>query len=118
MEKFGAKHNGFAMRFSNLDFAGETVTGPNIIYYIWLDYNLFLGTVVGTFLEFQPTHLHRISGGIGFENDISSICDNVLFQYDNVWNGYGCIDKYSKSFIEKFQKNKFNFISPQLHGCW
>ena len=68
VEKFGAKHNGFAMRFSNLDFAGETVTGPNIIYYIWLDYNLFLGTVVGTFLEFQPTHFHlRISGGIGIE---------------------------------------------------
>ena len=51
------------MRFSNLDFAGETVTGPNIIYYIWLDYNLFLGTVVGKFLEFQPTHFRlRISG--------------------------------------------------------
>jgi len=46
VEKFGTKHNGFTLRFSNLDFAGETVTGPNIVYYVWLDYNLFLGTVV------------------------------------------------------------------------
>ena len=27
------------------------------IYYIWLDYNLFLGTVVGMFEHFPPTHI-------------------------------------------------------------
>lgn len=46
VEKYSDLHNGFTLRFSNLDFEGRTVTGPNIIYYVWFDYDFFLGTVV------------------------------------------------------------------------
>ena len=76
------------MFFSQLKYTDtKSETGINIFYFVWLDNQLFIGTVLG--LESFSLFDYKFS--------FSTVCNRFLLQHNNVRNGHGGTDEHAKS---------------------
>jgi len=49
VEQFSEKHDGYTMRFSQLEYLDKDKNGINVQFYVWLEYEIFLGTIIVPF---------------------------------------------------------------------
>ena len=79
VEQYSPKHDGFKMFLSTQYTDQRDVTGINIYYYVWLEYELFIGTIVGKLPVFINLTL-RVSSLICFSLFINfSLYNHFLY---------------------------------------